>query len=358
MKIVQVTPVVAFGDAIGNETRALKKMLLSSGYKSEIYYSDGLDQRLPRNTAKHISKMKLDKDDVMIYHLATGTDLNYAIEKYPCKKIIRYHNITPPEFFKGYNATSQAICQKGYHGAAYLADKADYVLADSKYNWQGLKDMGYTCAGDVIPILLDLEDYKQQPNAKVIEQYGDGEYVNFLFTGRIVPNKKSEDVIKAFYCYHKYINKKSRLFLVGNYSGMERYYNRLRNYIHELDLEDSVIFPGHIRFDEVLAYYKVADAFVCMSEHEGFCVPLVEAMFFCVPIIAYDSSAIAETLGGSGILLKEKEPRITAEWMHRITTDAALREHIIEKETARLEFFAHENVEKMFLDKLIKFVNR
>lgn len=358
MKIVQVLPIVAFGDAVGNETRALKKMLTDAGYKSEIYYSEGIDNRLPKNTAKHISKMSLEKDDIMIYHLATGTDLNYMIENYNCRKIVRYHNITPPEFFKGYNATSQSICKKGYEGARYLADKVDYILADSAYNLNDLKKMGYTCEGEVIPILLDLEDYEKKPNEAVIKRYSDDGYVNFLFTGRVVPNKKPEDVIEAFYFYHGFINPKSRLFLVGNYTGMERYYNRLKSYLKQLELEDCVIFPGHIKFDEILAYYSIADAFVCMSEHEGFCVPLVEAMFFRVPVIAYNSSAIAETLGGSGILLQEKDPRITAEWMHRITSDERLRNTVIANEQERLEFFRHENVERMFRDSLEKLIRR
>jgi len=356
VKVVQVTPVVAFGDAIGNEIVALKDMLSKAGYKTEIYYSDGVDHRLPKNIAKHISKMKLAEDDVIIYHLATGTELNFKIDQYTGKKIIRYHNITPAYFFKGYNATSQSICEEGYRGAKYLADKADYILADSTYNKNDLIKMGYTCPGEVIPILLALDDYKKQPNQSVLERYGKDGFKNFLFTGRVVPNKKPEDVIAAFYCYHKFINEKSRLFLVGNYVGMERYYNRLKSYIKELELESYVIFPGHIKFDEVLAYYALADAFVCMSEHEGFCVPLVEAMYFNIPIIAYNSSAVGETLGGCGILLEDKNPKIVAEWMHRVVTDESLKEVLIGQGQERLNFFSHENVENMFLKCIHDFV--
>lgn len=349
MKIVQVLPVVAFGDAIGNETLALKDMLSKAGYKTEVYYSDGIDHRLPKGTAKHISKLKVTKEDIMIYHLATGTDLNFMIAKYPCRKVIRYHNITPPHFFKGYNETSQSICEEGYRGAAYLSEVADYIWADSAYNKNDLIHMGYSCPGEVIPILLAMDDYSKQPSKTIINRYNGDGFQNFLFTGRIVPNKKSEDIISAFYCYHKFIDEKSRLFLVGNYTGMERYYNRLKSFIKELELESSVIFPGHIKFDEILAYYTIADVFVCMSEHEGFCVPLIEAMYFKTPIIAYDSSAIAETLGGSGILLKDKNPRIVAEWMNRMICDKDLRVKIVENQTERLDFFKPENVKDAFL---------
>lgn len=358
MKVIQVVPTVAFGDAIGNETRALKEMFKNAGYKTELYYSDGMDSRLPRKTARHISKLKVKSNDVLIYHLATGTDLNYKIEQYNCKKIIRYHNITPPAFFKGYNEVSQRICEEGYRGARYLADKVDYFFAVSKYNQEDLKKMGYECDGTVIPILIAFDDYSKKPNQTIISKYGNDGYINFLFTGRIVPNKKIEDVIQAFYCFHKYINQKSRLILVGNYSGMERYYNKLSKYVEQLELKDSVVFTGHIKFDEILAYYSIAHAFVCMSEHEGFCVPLVEAMLFNIPIIAYDSSAIGDTLGNSGILLKDKNPRLVAEWMQRVVVDTELRKTIVENERERLQYFSHEHVEKMFLDSLKEFIDK
>lgn len=115
-----------------------------------------------------------------------------------------------------------------------------------------------------------------------MEHYKDDGYTNFIFVGRVAPNKKQEDVIRAFYCYKKYCNPKSRLFIVGSYNGMERYYHRLRRYVGALEL-DNVVFTGHIPFAQILAYYHLADLFLCMSDHEGFCVPLVEAMYFNLP---------------------------------------------------------------------------
>ena len=143
--------------------------------------------------------------------------------------------------------------------------------------------MGYTCPIDVLPILIPFDDYAKTPSQQVIDRYSDG-YTNLIFTGRIAPNKRQEDVIRAFYDYKKFYNPKSRLILVGGHNGMERYYHRLKSYINALELED-VVFPGHIKFDEILAYYKIADVFLCQSEHEGFCVPLVEAMYFDVPVV-------------------------------------------------------------------------
>ena len=156
--------------------------------------------------------------------------------------------------------------------------------------------MGYTCPIDVCPILIPFSDYEKEPDRRVLRRYkGDGK-TNLLFVGRIAPNKKQENVIRAFYFYHKYYSPDSRLFLVGSWSGMESYYERLCDYVKALGIAEHVVFTGHIRFDEILAYYHLADVFLCMSEHEGFCVPLVEAMYFHVPIVAYSCAAVPDTL--------------------------------------------------------------
>ena len=128
-------------------------------------------------------------------------------------------------------------------------------------------------------------------------------------------------------------------------------------YVKALGLSDDVIFTGHIKFSEILAYYHIADAFLCMSEHEGLCVPLVESMFFGVPIIAYNTSAIGETLGGSGILLDDNDPVFTAAVMDRLLTDDKLRESVIEGQRKRLEYFSYERLSNIFETKLKAFID-
>ena len=136
---------------------------------------------------------------------------------------------------------------------------------------------------------------------------------------------------------------------------MERYHRRLISYINALDVRD-VIFPGHIKFDEILAYYSVADVFLCQSEHEGFCVPLVEAMKFNVPIIAYDSTAIAGTLNGSGILMKEKDPVVTACMIDRLMKDDTLRSTVIANQQERLADFDNAKIAGRFEKLLADFI--
>lgn len=346
MRIIQLLTTLSFGDAVSNDTIALKDAIVRMGYETAIY-AENIDKRLPDGLVMPFAQMpELQKDDVLIYHLSTGTKLNYIVDKYPCRKMMIYHNVTPPDYFRGYSPVSYDLCREGLNGARYLAHKMDYCLADSAFNKADLEQMGYGCPIDVLPILIAFDDYKKEPNKKVLRRFDD-DYTNILFTGRIAPNKKHEDIIAAFYYYKKYINKKSRLFLVGSYAGTEKYYAQLKEYVRQLDLRD-VFFTGHIRFDEILAYYKAADIFLCMSEHEGFCVPLVEAMYFNIPIIAYDCTAIGGTLGGSGILLKDKNPQLAAEWINQLVCDADLKNKVLLNQNIRLKDFSHDRINRLF----------
>lgn len=354
MRIVQLLPTLSFGDAIGNDTVALKKAISDMGYISEIY-AENIDKRLPSDTAKNISRLKdLKKDDVLIYHKSTGTDLTFKIQDFHCRKIMIYHNVTPPEFFRPYSTAAASLTEYGYKGVEHLRDKVDYCLVDSAYNKSELLRMGYTCPIDVLPILIRFEDYKQSPAKGIMSRYGDGKR-NLIFVGRIAPNKKQENVIRAFYQY-KRLDPDSRLILVGSYTGMENYYERLVKYAGALGLKDDIVFTGHIKFNEILAYYRLADVFVCMSEHEGFCVPLAEAMFFDVPIIAYDTSAIGDTLGGSGILLDSNDPVFAAGVIRRVLTDELLKKQIIEGQRRRLEDFSYERIRDIFEKQLKDFI--
>ena len=311
---------------------------------------------MPQGTAKPYDMLeKLEEDDIVIYHLSTGHKLNYELEKLGGKKVILYHNITPERYFEKYNKDAYSSCGQGIKAAKRLAKVADYAIADSEYNRQDLLSYGFQCDIDVLPILIPFEDYAKRPSARVMKLYDD-DYVNILFTGRVVPNKKQEDVIEAFYYYKRFIQPKSRLILVGSFAGIDKYHDQLEAYVNKLGLED-VIFTGQIKFDEILAYYQLADLFLCMSEHEGFCVPIVEAMYFNVPVIARDTSAIAWTLGGSGMLLPDNDPIVAAEMMDRILTDEVLRKKILKNQRIRLNDFDNQRVKQQFLESIQKIIS-
>ena len=239
--------------------------------------------------------------------------------------------MTPPHFFKGFNSDAEKACADGLRATRYLAKKTDLCIVDSAFNKMDLLAMGYDCPMEVLPILIAFDDYKKEPDKKVIKAYDD-DWVNVVFTGRVAPNKCPEDIIAAFYYYKKNIQPKSRLFLVGRYDGVPAYKAQL------------------------LAYYHIADVFVCLSEHEGFCVPLVEAMYFGVPIIAYDSTAIGDTLGGSGLLLQDKSPAVVGEAIHLVTESKELRNQLVKGEKERLKDFYHDKIKKDFLEIMKKFL--
>lgn len=356
MKVVQILPTISFGDAVSNDAIALGDAIRKMGYHTSIF-AENIDKRLPQNTVKSIRMISgLSDNDVVIYHLSTGTDLNYKMKEIPGRKLMIYHNITPPDFLRPYNLEAAQRCESGLKEAQYLEDIIKYVLADSNYNKRDLESMGYQCKIDVLPILIAFEDYKRKPYEKILQKYDD-DWVNLIFTGRIAPNKKQEDIIASFYYYKKYFNPRSRLFLVGSGSGMELYESRLKKYVRKLGLTD-VYFTGHVKFDEILAYYRIADVFLCMSEHEGFCVPLVEAMFFDVPIIAYDSSAVGDTLGGSGLLIEEKNFGEIAGLIDRIVSDSELRDKVLFNQRIRLEDFNHDKILNQFEKYLKGFIEQ
>jgi glycosyltransferase involved in cell wall biosynthesis len=354
MRAVQLLTTLSFGDAVSNDTIALKGVIGGMGFDTDIY-AENIDPRLPKGTAKPITALKnLKQDDVLIYHKSTGTDLSFHLAQYPCRKLMIYHNITPPAFFAPYSLTAASLTEYGLEGVRYLRDRVDYCLTDSAFNRSNLVDFGYTCPMDVRPILIPFEDYKKKPDESIIREMTADGWTNIVFVGRIAPNKRQENLIRTFYHYKK-INPKSRLILVGSWQGMENYHDRLVTYVQALGLKD-VIFTGHIRFNQILAYYHAADVFLCMSEHEGFCVPLCEAMFFEIPIIAYESCAIPDTLGGSGLLLHSNNPLEAAMAVDRTVRDKSLRSALIAGQNRRLQDFSYEKIRKLFEDYLRNFI--
>lgn len=354
IRIVQLLPHLYYGDGVGNDALAIDRIIKELGYSTKIY-ADEIDRRIAKGLAEPAEKMpQLQEDDVILYHLSTGADMNKRVGNLAGRKIMIYHNITPAFYFKHYSLASTEACEIGRDDLNNLCSKVEYCLADSEYNKQELLEQGYTCTVDVLPILIPFEDYEKEPDKGIINKYKD-DWTNIIFVGRIAPNKKQEDIIKTFYYYKKYVNPKSRLFLVGSYKGMERYYQKLLKFVQELQIGD-VYFTGHTKFEEILAYYRMADVFVSMSEHEGFGIPLVEAMYFDVPIVAYSCTGVADTLAGAGLKMKEKDCQIAAEMIGILTENAELCNQVLEAQKKRLEDFSYEKIRQQFIDYLKGFL--
>ncbi len=327
------------GDAISNEARVLQKLFRSWGHDSEIYCEQKRILPELRASARDAARARetMKPDDIAILHLSIGSIVNDLFAAIPCRRAIIYHNITPPEFFRGLQEEITHHLQRGLEQVRALAGKAEVVMAVSRFNAHELEAAGHRDV-KILPLFLDREHWKVAPSRRVIGLFG-GDKTNILFVGRGAPNKRIEDLLFAFYYFQRYVEPDSRLIHVGSYAGLDRYHALLRAKAVELKLND-VIFPGSVRQDELNGYYKIAHVFLCMSEHEGFCIPLLEAMAHRVPVLAYAAGAVPETLDGAGMLFREKQFDLIAEAMGRLAGDAALRRGVLARQDERLARYA------------------
>ncbi|MDR1674494.1 MAG: glycosyltransferase [Oscillospiraceae bacterium] len=353
MRIIQLLPTLLPGDAVSNNVLAIADVLTQHGFENDIVTCNDI-KRNPQITEKVQQIMpgeylRQTDADVFIYHMAIGSELtDFVIDADVKKKIMIYHNITPAEFYKNLPLLS-ADCINGRKQLQKLAEHIDFGIGVSEYNKSELDALSYKKTAS-IPLIMDLEDYTNtKPSRTVMDKYTDDGFVNILFVGRIAPNKKHEDVIASFHVYNRYINPKSRLFLVGSYNSTENYHYTLKKLVDSNGIK-NVIFTGHIPFNEIIAYYRVSHLFLCESEHEGFCVPLVEAMLFDLPILAYHSTAIPYTLGNSGIMFTEKNHKLIAELINAVLTNETLKNEIVAGQRRRLEDFSREKIGRQFME--------
>lgn len=354
MRVYQIIVTIIKGDAIGNYARMINKILRKSGLTTAIY-AENIGAGLEKENIYHINLLEnVKEDDVILYHMCERTAIHKLIKKLKCVKIAIYHNVTPPYFFSWLDRKQEWIQKESLREICSLKNEFNYCIADSEFNKKNLVEMGYRKEKiKVFPVMIDFTDYEKYPDTKILEKYKD-DWINIVFVGRIAPNKKQEDLIKCFAYYKKKVNKKSRLILVGSAFSKD-YLSCLNDYICLLDAED-VIVTGHVTFKEILAYYRTADIFLCMSEHEGFCVPLIEAMLFHIPIVAFKSTAIPYTLGGSGILIDVKDPILVSAILSRIVSDEKLKNSIINRQDQRVNDFRIEKLQREFKEMLLEIV--
>ncbi len=334
----------ARGDAISNEARVLQTLFRGWGYASDIF----CEQRriLPewRSLARDLSEAPAAcaNGAVALLHLSIGSASNACFAGLGCPKIILYHNVTPHHYFQWFHPAMAVELERGREQVKALAQTADIVLADSAFNARELIEMGYTQPA-VFPLALDFNTLHQTPDRSYLRRFRDGR-TNILFVGRCAPNKRIEHVLAVFAHYQKAVNPHSRLLLTGSWSGMERYYFWLLSLAREWRLRD-VHFLGSVPQNVLNAVYRVADVFVCMSEHEGFCIPLMECMAFDLPIIAYRAAAVPETLDGAGVLTDRKDYPALAEMIEHMVRDLPLRRSIIARQRQRLARYQARNVD-------------
>jgi glycosyltransferase involved in cell wall biosynthesis len=341
-KIHQMLPNLDCGDAISNQALVIRSYLRRCGYQSEIIIRY-VDPRLSHEV-QIFPHFPLDPDAAIIYHHSIGSELTETAAMHPGPSCLVYHNITPHTFFADYDAIGAQRLAEGRAQLAETASHFDFAVGDSAYNALELEDVGIRDAG-VLPIVVDPDRWQIHPDRVVLQTLAD-KRTNLLFVGRIAPNKAQHDLVVAFAAYQT-MDRDSRLILAGRYDPDSQYYHMVRRLVEELGLEESVIFTGQITDEQLMAYYMSASLFWSMSEHEGFCVPLIEAMWFDIPVLAYKCSAIPETLGSTGVMFTSKDNLVDVAGLARVLVrDEDLRRRIVVGQRKRRNVFRHQSVEK------------
>ena len=336
------------GDAISNEAMILQARLRELGYISEIYSEHFAERDAER--VLHYGQYHRRKNALIIYHHSFQTDILQNLRRFPARKILIFHNITPPRYVTAYNrgiAEELALARTELGG---MARQFQVVLADSHFNAGTLTKLGFQNV-QVMPVPVNLPQLTPAPPPPHLAYLEDGS-VNVLFVGRIFPNKCHQDLLKAFYFFHK-LQPRSRLLLVGPFHpGVRGYTAELKNLCNELGLSDHVVFTNMVTNQELHHFYQYSHIFLSMSDHEGFFVPLLESMFFGLPILAYGSSVIPETLGDSGVVFNHKDFARVAEIMYSLSSNENLRAQITASQKERLKFFTRERTLQIFENSL------
>ena len=345
--IHQLTPTFHDHDALGQHTKELHCLIKELGCRSYIWSSENSRSKQVRNAKRFRAKNSGAK--IIIYQAVTGSSLVEKILKSEAKLVVNYHNITPSRYFDQWSPDLASDLRRGRRQLIELSDRASFAIADSEYNAGELRALGFSNV-EVIPVLFRLQDRGEQKLKVAPLQRGS----QWLFVGRIVPNKAQHDLIAAFAVYRQMYDQEAKLILIG--TGLASYEKAIKELIRELCLQESVILLGATTEEEKRQYFLSSDVYVSLSEHEGFGVPLVEAMHYGLPVVAYEAAAVRETLGGKGLLLDSKEPTEVAAVVHEVLQDDQILNSLASDGYQRAEELSFEsNVEayKKILSPLI-----
>jgi len=346
VEVHQFATSLTYGDAISDEMLEIQKILRERGYSSEIFIRF-YDPRMARFMRDYREYREFSSpENVVIFHFSISSPVSKMFFRVPDRKIMIYHNITPHEHYLDSHRILTRECYKGRLEIKLFVDKVDLALGDSEFNRQELEEVGYPRTG-VFPLLLDFTKFESEGDPVTEQIFSNGK-TTILFVGRIIPNKKYEDIIKVFYFYKKYFNRNSQLLLVGDYRGLERYLTGLLDLVKKLELTD-IYFTGHVEFKELVSFYRISHLYLSMSEHEGFGVPLLEAFYMRVPVVAYAAGAVEETLNGGGFILRSKDFYKTAALIDVVVKDGSLRDRIISSQLKALDKYKKENISRILL---------
>lgn len=349
MNVHQFLTSYSYGDAIGNEAMEIRDYLRSQGIGSEIFTLH-FHPRYAHQVCNYLDYDRFSSpDNAVIYHFSIGSPVTKKFLRLDDRKVIIYHNITPYHFFLDYHRILAKDCFKGRVELNSLAGCVDLALGDSEYNRRELVEAGFPKTG-VLPLVMDFSKFDLPVLPVFRRLFGDGR-TNILFIGRVIPNKKVEDVIRAFHMYQRHFNHDSRLFIIGEHRGFERYLSALQGLVTALQVRD-VHFSGHVPLAEMVSYAKLAHLYLHLSEHEGFCAPVLESFHLGIPVVAFDAGAVAETMNGGGVLVRQKDPLHIAALCHEILTRPDLKAALLAGQERALEKYRRQRTGGILLDHL------
>ncbi len=344
-RIIQLLGAMHVGDATGHQALLLDSMLNEIGYDSLIT-APTIDEPLKDKVLPfdEFDSVYNPEKDILWKHYNVPSYLVDRFTSVKGKKILQFHNVTPPHFFLPYNSELVRLLTPGEEQLKSLAGKCDIVLADSLFNKKTLESLGHR---DVthFPLIFDEDLYIYETNSVLQGAYSGLTMKNILFVGRVAPNKGVDKLIKFFAYYKKYHNNRIRLLIVGKYDDTDPYFRMLIRLVGRLGVED-IVFTGEVTQEELCNYYALADLFISFSEHEGFFMPLLEAFYFGLPVAALSSTAVPETAGKSALLFDTHKVQLIAELINEIFSNNKLRSDMVKNGKKRLKDFSYSTAVK------------
>jgi glycosyltransferase involved in cell wall biosynthesis len=343
MIVNQWLPAAHRGDAIGDGARRLRDLIRGMGHDAELYALT-LDEDLA-GEVRPFNHPEAAGGDLTVFHFALPAPaMTEAFAKLRSGRALLYHNVTPAAYFADHDPALFRLAVIARRELASLAGRVDVALGVSEFNRRELEALGFSRTG-VLPLAIDLSRITRPSARPALTRMLDDDYVNFLFVGRIAPNKKIEDLIRLGEYYKRYVDAYYRFIFVGRYDAVPRYYSTIRALMAEFRLLDErFVFTGPVPDEDLAIYYRSAAVYISMSEHEGFCAPLVEAMAADVPVLAYAAAAVPETLGGAGVQFAPKDLEHVAELAAALTYDDDLRADVIAGQRRRLLDFGDDRI--------------
>ncbi|QQR42055.1 glycosyltransferase [Myxococcus xanthus] len=339
--IHQVLPRLAWGDAVGNQVRYLQGLLRRWGHASEIYADAWDDACKDQVRPMRDSAREADRDAVLLVHHSFESRLVPRIAKSPGRKVLVYHNVTPARLFEGFERKVAAACDAARDELLALRPHVEAAFAYSRFSAEELVAAGYPNVA-VLPFAIDWAAFDTAPDPALQAELDDG-MSNILFVGRAVPSKKVDDVLRVFTAYQRLYQPRSRLVVAG-YLHRDGAYGAYLHGLKDVLGAEQVRFLGRVSAAQLSACFATASAYLSMSRHEGFGVPLLEAMYRGVPVVAYGAAAVPETMGGAGLATRSDEPREVAKLLAVLDRNAGLRAQVIAAQRERIAELSQEAV--------------